>query len=161
MSTIPAVDPRTVDEYVRNGWWGTDSLTDVIRRHRAANPQGTAFVDEHGDRMTWTVYDELSDRIAAALISVGLARGDRVVVFLPDTPLVHATFVGVEKAGCVIMGVGHRAGEAEIVHLVQKSAATAIINAVGSARPTSSLAKIIIRRAMNLASSPASSMRAR
>lgn len=127
MTTIPAVDPRTVDEYVRNGWWGTDSLTDVIRRHRAANPQGTAFVDEHGDRMTWTVYDELSDRIAAALISVGLARGDRVVVFLPDTPLVHATFVGVEKAGCVIMGVGHRAGEAEIVHLVQKSAATAII----------------------------------
>jgi acyl-CoA synthetase len=127
MTTIPAVDPRTVDEYVRNGWWGTDALTDVIRRHRADNPQGTAFVDEHGDRMSWTIYDEVSDRIAAALLSVGLERGDRVVVFLPDTPLVHATFVGVEKAGCVIMGVGHRAGEAEIVHLIRKSAAKAII----------------------------------
>ena len=129
MTTIPAVDPRTVDDYVRHGWWGTDALTDVIRRHRAENPHGTAFVDERGDRMTWTVYDELSDRIASALVSVGLERGDRVVVFLPDTPIVHATFVGVEKAGCVIMGVGHRAGESEIVHLIQKSAAKAIITA--------------------------------
>ena len=127
MADMPTVDPAIVDEYVRAGWWGTDSLTDVIRRHRAANPNGVAFVDETGDRMTWTVYDELSDRIAAALLSLGLDRGDRVVVFLPDTPLVHAAFVGTEKAGLVIMGLGHRAGEAEIVHLVRKSAARAII----------------------------------
>lgn len=127
MKTVPAVDPRTIDEHVRDGWWGTDTLTDVIRRQRADNPDGVAFVDEHGDRMTWTTYDELSDRVAAALMSLGLDRGDRVVVFLPDTPLVHAAFVGTEKAGLVIMGLGHRAGEAEMIHLVRKSEARAII----------------------------------
>ena len=40
-------------------------------------------------------------------------------------------------------------------------AATATSSAVGSAMPMSSLAKMIIRRAMKRASSPASSMRAR
>jgi acyl-CoA synthetase len=127
MNTVPAVDARTVDEYVNEGWWGTDTLTDVIRRHRGANPDGLAFVDEHGDRMTWTGYDELADRIATAIMTLGLERGDRVVVFLPDTPLVHAAFVGTERAGVVIVGLGHRAGEAEIIHLVRKCAARAII----------------------------------
>ncbi len=127
MSTIPAVPATTVDEYVRAGWWGTDTLTDVIRRHGATMPAATAFVDEHGDVMTWAGYDELSDRIAAALLSLGLERGDCVVVFLPDSPVVHAAFVGVEKAGLVIMGIGHRAGEAELLHLVRKSRARAIV----------------------------------
>ena len=41
------------------------------------------------------------------------------------------------------------------------AAATAVCRAVGSAIPTSSLAAIMIRRAMNRGSSPASSIRAR
>ena len=41
------------------------------------------------------------------------------------------------------------------------AAATAVGSAVGSARPMSSLARIISRRAMNRGSSPASSIRAR
>jgi acyl-CoA synthetase len=129
MRTLPEVAPETVEHYVRAGWWGTDALTDVIRRHRAENPDGVAFVDEHGDAMTWTTYDTLSDRIAGALLSLGIERGECVVVFLPDTPVVHAAFVGTEKAGLVIMGIGHRAGEAELLHLVRKSNARAIITA--------------------------------
>ena len=127
MNPVPAVDPRTIDAYVSAGWWGTDTLADVIARSRTTNADGVAFVDEHGDSMTWAAYDDLSDRIAAGLLSLSLDRGDRVVVFLPDTPLVHAAFVGTEKAGLVIVGLGHRAGEAEIIHLVRKSGARAMV----------------------------------
>ena len=41
------------------------------------------------------------------------------------------------------------------------AAATAVVSAVGSARPTSSLARMTRRRAMKRGSSPASNMRAR
>ena len=41
------------------------------------------------------------------------------------------------------------------------AAATAVVNAVGSARPMSSLARITRRRAMKRGSSPASNIRAR
>ncbi|HEV8295826.1 MAG TPA: class I adenylate-forming enzyme family protein [Acidimicrobiales bacterium] len=124
---LPTADPADVAAYVDAGWWGTDTLTDVIRRHAADQPHATAFVDEHGDRMSWRTYDTVSDRIAGALIGTGLERGTCVVVFMPDGPLVHAAFVGVEKAGLVIMGIGHRAGEAELDHLVGKSGAQAIV----------------------------------
>jgi acyl-CoA synthetase len=126
-SSRSTVDPATEAEYKQKGWWGTDCLTDVIRRHAADKPDGTAFVDEHGDRMSWRVYDELSDRIASALMSTDLAPGERIIVFMADGPLVHATFVGAEKAGLVVMGIGHRAGESELNHLVGKSNARGII----------------------------------
>src|SRR5512140_3492548 len=121
------VDPAVEADYREKGWWGTDCLTDVIRRLAATNPQGTAFVDEHGDRMSWSDYDQVSDRIAAALLSTDLARGECVIVFMADGPLVHAAFVGAEKAGLVVMGIGHRAGEAELNHLVGKSPARGIV----------------------------------
>jgi acyl-CoA synthetase len=124
---IPGPAPETIDEYTRAGWWGTDALTDVIRRHASDMPDATAFVDEHGDRMSWRTYDRVSDRIACMLIATGLDRGARVAVFMPDGPLVHAAFVGAEKAGLVVMGIGHRAGAAEIDHLVAKSQAEAIV----------------------------------
>ena len=129
---MQTVDPAVEADYKAKGWWGDDCLTDVIRRHAAANPDGTAYVDEHGDRMSWRIYDEVSDRIASALISTGLARGDRIIVFMADGPLVHAAFVGAEKAGVIVMGIGHRAGEAELNHLVGKSDAKAIVTYVRS-----------------------------
>jgi acyl-CoA synthetase len=126
---IPSAHHDDIAAYTAAGWWGTESLTDVIRRHAKEQPHATAFVDEHGDRMTWRQYDEISDRIAGALLAADLERGDRVVVLMPDGPLVHAAFVGAEKAGVVITGIGHRAGESEIDHLIGKSRARAIVTA--------------------------------
>jgi acyl-CoA synthetase len=125
--TLPTADPADVTAYVEAGWWGTEPLSEIIHRHATDMPDATAFVDEHGDRMSWRTYDQVSDRIAAALLGTGLERGTCVVVFMPDGPLVHAAFIGVEKAGLVIMGIGHRAGEAELDYLIGKSHAEAIV----------------------------------
>ncbi|MCY3635894.1 MAG: class I adenylate-forming enzyme family protein [bacterium] len=125
--------------YVAAGWWGHDTPTDLIRRNAAERPDDTAYItwsrptDEADDplgsldRTSWAGYDRLSDRVAAALLAAGLERGDRAAVILPDGAAVHAAFVGADKAGVVVMGIGHRAGPAEIAHLVQKSGARAII----------------------------------
>ena len=58
----------------------------------------------------------------------GLARGERVAVLLPDGPGVHVAFVATEKAGLVAVGIGPRAGEAEIRHLVRRSGAVALVS---------------------------------
>ncbi len=119
------------------GWWGHNTPTDLIRRNAAERPDDTAYItwskdsgeDSSGsiDRTTWAGYDRLSDRVAAVLLAAGLERGERVAVILPDSAAVHAAFTGADKAGVVVMGIGHRAGPAEIAHLVKKSGARAII----------------------------------
>lgn len=58
----------------------------------------------------------------------GLAPGDRIGVLLPDGPGVHAAYVGAEKAGLVVVGIGPRAGAAEIRHLLTQTEARALLS---------------------------------
>lgn len=127
MSTHREIVPRAlVDEYVARGWWGHDTLTDCIRRNRRHDEDGLAFASED-ERMSWREYDETADRIAARLMQAGLEPGDRVAVLLEDGPLIHAAFVGGERAGVVVVGVGAKAGDRELHHILTKTGARAVL----------------------------------
>jgi acyl-CoA synthetase len=97
---------------------------DALARTR---PDAPAFLGDAG-ALTWREYAERSDRFAAHLAALGLTPGERVAVMLPDGPGVHLAFVGCEKAGLVVMGIGPRAGREEIRHLVAKSGAAALVS---------------------------------
>ena len=104
-----------------------DTLAAVVADHAERRPTGTAFVGgEH--RLTWSEYDARSDALAATLAGAGYAPGDRVAVMLPDGPAVHTAFLAVEKAGLVIVGIGPRAGEREVEHLLGKTGAVALLS---------------------------------
>ena len=103
-----------------------EALAQRIDDLAGKNPDGAAFISEDAS-LSWREYAERSDRFAAHLVDRGLAPGDRVAVMLPDGPGVHVAFVGCEKAGLVVMGIGPRAGSDEIRHLVRRSGASAFV----------------------------------
>ncbi|WP_182524316.1 class I adenylate-forming enzyme family protein [Nocardioides dongkuii] len=121
------------EEYVAErltevGTWGTDSLSDHVRRHAVERPDRIAYVE--GDlRTTWREFDAMADHYARVLVSAGVAVDDRVAVLFPDGPTVHALYVGVERAGAIIVGIGPRAGLMEVRHLLQVSGATTLVTA--------------------------------
>ena len=119
-------DPAEVVAYKRAGWWGDATVGDYVARWARDIPQARAFVV--GDTsFTWADYDERADELAAALVATGLPRGARVAVLLPDGFDVHIAFVGAERAGLTVVGIGHRAGDAELRHLLTKSGAQGIV----------------------------------
>ena len=124
---LPAADPDVVRQYVEKGWWGTETLSDVVRRHAAERPHAPAFLCE-GQTTTWQRYDAAGRACAARLDAAGLEPGQRVAVVLPDGPGVHEWFLGAERAGVVVVGIGPRAGEAEIRHLVERSGARVLVS---------------------------------
>jgi acyl-CoA synthetase len=101
------------------------TLSDTVRRHAADRPDGPAYVTGT-DRITWREYDGWADRLAARVAAIG-APGDRIAVLLPDGPAVHVAFLAVERAGRVIVGIGPRAGQREIEHLVGLTGAVALV----------------------------------
>ncbi len=103
------------------------SLADRIDALARTQPDAPAFLGDAGT-LSWREYAERSDRFGAHLAALGLAPGERVAVMLPDGPGVHVAFVGCEKAGLVVMGIGPRAGREEIRHLVEKSGAAALVS---------------------------------
>jgi acyl-CoA synthetase len=104
-----------------------ESLADRIDRLAREKPDAPAFLGDAGE-LSWAEYSARSDRLAAHLAGLGLAAGERVAVLLPDGPGVHTAFVGCEKAGLIVMGIGPRAGVDEIRHLVTRSGAAALIS---------------------------------
>ncbi|MGI8609060.1 MAG: class I adenylate-forming enzyme family protein [Candidatus Dormibacteria bacterium] len=121
------VAPDVAAFYTDRGFWGTETLTDVIRGHARTNPDGVAFAQGE-ERMTWSQYDQRSNRVAAALIGAGFERAERIGVQLPDGPGVHAVFIGVEKAGMTVIGFGVRSGEKEVRHLLSRGEAVGLIS---------------------------------
>jgi acyl-CoA synthetase len=117
---------RAAAEYHRLGWWGEDSLADHVARHARRRPDAAAFAGPLGT-LTWADYESASNRIAGAIGELGLGRGDRVGVMVPDGGAVHAAFLGCEKAAVVAVGVGVRAGEREARHILAKGRAAALI----------------------------------
>lgn len=118
--------PDAVVEYHERGWWGDDTVGSLVRRWAEQRPDGVAYVAD-GRRYTWAEYDRDADAIARTLVAGGATPGDRIAVMLPDGPAVHAVFVGIERAGCVAVGIGARAGDREVVHLLGLTGARTLV----------------------------------
>ena len=102
-------------------------LSRRIRSLAETVPDEPAYFERAG-RVTWADYDERSQQLARLLIDRGLARGERVAILLPDGAAVHATLVGCEKAGCIAVAIGPRAGAREIAHLLRATGASALVS---------------------------------
>lgn len=102
------------------------TLSGVVSRLAREKPHAPAFLTEEGT-VTWAQYDAGADRAAAALTGSGLAEGDRVGILLPDGAEVHQWYIGAERAGLVVVGIGPRAGEAEVRHLLSRSGARGLV----------------------------------
>jgi acyl-CoA synthetase len=107
------------------------TLAATIAAHASRQPDAAAFVTPD-DRTTWQAYHERSEALAAALVDQGHEPGDRVAVKLADGAGVHIAFLAIEKAGCVIVGIGPRAGDREVEHLLTKTGARTLIEDEGS-----------------------------
>ena len=102
------------------------TISELVARHARDRPDADAYVAPD-DRMTWREYDAWADALADVLLARSGAPGDRVAVLLPDGPAVHVAFVAVERAGRVIVGIGPRAGDREIEHLVGITGARVLV----------------------------------
>lgn len=89
-------------------------------------PDKTALVcDSH--RLTYRELNNLADRLAVALIDMGIRRGDRVVIFLENSVESVISLFGVLKAGAVfvMLNPGMKAGKLNFI--LKDSGARAVI----------------------------------
>lgn len=103
-----------------------NTVAGIVARNAQVNPNGIAFIEAaSGTTMTWAEYHTWSSEMAATLRE--FAPGERVALQLPDGPGVHATMLACEKAGLIGVGIGARAGDREVAHLVERSDARRLL----------------------------------
>lgn len=78
-------------------------------------------------RVTYGELAALANRAGNALLGLGVSRGDRVLIVLPDSAEFIASFFGAAKIGAVAVPVNPFARSADYIHYIENSEPTAAI----------------------------------
>ena len=102
-------------------------LGDHLRRARKVDESHIALVS--GDkRWTYGELDEITDRIAAALSSLGIQSGDRVALQLSNCPELVMTYYACFKLGAIGVPINNRFARPEIEYAINHSACRVCIS---------------------------------
>ncbi len=109
---------------------------DVCDRWAAQDPERPAILhvrgDGRSDSITYGRLRETSNRLANVLRAQGVARGDRVAIFMPQAPEVAAAHIAIYKLGAVALPIAILFGPDALVYRLQNSGAKALLtNAQG------------------------------
>ncbi len=80
-----------------------------------------------GKNITFAQTDSLSSAFAAYLQSLGLAKGDRIAIMMPNTPQYPITVAAILRAGFVVVNVNPLYTPRELEHQLKDSGAKAVV----------------------------------
>jgi acyl-CoA synthetase (AMP-forming)/AMP-acid ligase II len=118
--------PERVAGYHDLGLWARETLPDLVRRNAERDPCGLCVAD---GRRSLTFADALesSDRLAGSLAALGIGRGDRIVVQLPNWWEAVVSYYAIGRLGAVFVPRMTIYRESEIRDAADRSRARAII----------------------------------
>jgi acyl-coenzyme A synthetase/AMP-(fatty) acid ligase len=118
------------DEFVEEmhslAMWGELSMSDYLDRHVSKRGDEIAVRDEQR-ALTWRDLREEADRVAAGLSELGVERGDRVSLQIPNRVEWFVSRLGILRAGAVVSTMMPRFRRKEMTHLVETVEPTAYI----------------------------------
>ncbi len=110
-----------------------------LRRSRERHPEKTAIVDG-ARRIGYDELDRSSDRLAAWLADIGVARGDRIVVFAGNGWQTIVAFFAAWKIGAVLCPINPTTRTKRLSHVLEHCAPKVVI---GEARKAPTLAEAL------------------
>lgn len=101
-------------------------VQDFLHNSAERYPQKTALICD-GLRLTYSEIEASANRLANALIECGVARGDRVAIFLPNSvPAVIGIFAALKAAGVFVV-INSTTRLDKLSYILDNCSATAII----------------------------------
>jgi long-chain acyl-CoA synthetase len=101
-------------------------LGQVLRR--AVDQAGDKAALYFGGReISYMELDKLADRFGAALQGMGVAKGDRVAVYLPNLPQFVFAYYGALRVGAVVVTVSPLYKERELSYILRDSGAQVLV----------------------------------
>jgi long-chain acyl-CoA synthetase len=124
------------------------TLVDFVSEWAARNPRHPAVLFK-GSAISYSELERLSDACAAAFASLGIARGDRVALLLPNCPQFVIAQLGAWKLGAIVAPLNPLYAEAELETALHESGATVVValtryyHRIKSVQPRTSIRDVI------------------
>jgi fatty-acyl-CoA synthase len=102
------------------------TLSELLRTAASENPDRIAVFFE--DRsMTYSQLDILASRFASGLLKLGIRKGDRVGLYMPNFPEWIVAFFGIARMGGVVVPMNTRYKAKEVDYIMNNSEATGLV----------------------------------
>ena len=102
------------------------NIAQHVERGRSFFPDKAALIYE--DRsITYADLDQLANRVANGLLSLGVGYGDRVALLLPNIPEFVTAYLGIQKIGAIVVSLNVQLTENELRFMLVDCAAKVVI----------------------------------
>src|SRR6266487_1400451 len=101
-------------------------LTWLLDQTVSRYPGHTAFI-YYGTKLSYAQFSSLANRFATGLQRLGIKKGDRVAIALPNIPQFPIAFYGALRAGAVVVPTNPRYTEREMQHQLADSGARVVV----------------------------------
>jgi len=102
------------------------SLADLLSKSSDQHPNKTALI-YFDAKMTYGELDLLSNRFARAMIDLGVKKGDRIALFLPNNPPFVIAYYGAIRSGAIVTALSSMYKEREAETQLRDSGAETIV----------------------------------
>jgi long-chain acyl-CoA synthetase len=102
------------------------NLARYLEQHALANPERPVIRFE-GRTLTYGELDAQASRLAAALRAAGVAKGDRVAIYLPNVPEFAVAYFAAQKLGAIAVSINAIFKTEEVRYLLDDSGAKAVL----------------------------------
>jgi acyl-CoA synthetase (AMP-forming)/AMP-acid ligase II len=132
-----------IKEYTAKGWWGTETILDILYARAKAVPDAEALVDPYNKqalvgleplRMTYGEMAMAIDKLAAKFLELGLKKDDIIIAQLPNIIELTLTIFAAARAGTIISPIPVQWRAHEIKHAAKLTQAKLFVtshNALG------------------------------
>jgi len=103
---------------------------DLFYKHVQEKPDSEAIVCNN-KRVTWKEYDRQTDRAAQGLLNLGVKRGDRVGIYMPNWPEFLFVYLGAVKIGATAVPVSWRFTPQEIKFVINNAGVSVLAMSAG------------------------------
>lgn len=129
------------------------TLHEMIAAHARQTPDATAITGPSAVPLSYHGLEKLVERTVARLNALGIGRGDRVALVLPNCPEMATAFVAVASgATCAPLNTAYRAEEFEFY--LSDLKACALVVAAGSESPARAVAERLGVAVLELTAQP-------
>ena len=101
-------------------------LFEILRTTAKKHPEKTA-ISYFENEISYSELDLLSDKFAVALSKLGVPKGDKVAIFLPNVPQFIIAYFGILKVGAVTTAISPLYKEREVEYQLNDSEAETIV----------------------------------
>jgi len=134
--------PLTLEPYPEH------TFLDIIKLNALQRPDA-AMIWFKGNQISYGQFAEYVDNLAKALAGIGVKKGDRVALMMPNCPQIIISQFAVWKAGGIVAQVNPLYSEEELIHALKDSGAetvivlTAFYNQVKKVQPGTAVKRVI------------------